>query len=238
MASEYSRVVAFSGNSDAIQTLELPAPSYGVLDRVIITQTSPVGTLSSAIFKIYDRRSACIGLTDINVESSGTVSSIGNSATGVLTITFSAPHNLKEGVSFFIKDCTVSAYNTTYVVASVVSTTSITVLSTISASSATSGVWQTLPFNPRTSPPTSLIYSGTVVAGETFQGFNLDRAYENKDNQDINLRSRHTGLWLEFSPEDLAYSPGPQGPQGPQGSAEPVVLAWEIAYTCRTNPFE
>jgi len=440
MASEYSRVVAFSGNSNAIQALELPAPSYGVLDRFIITQTSPVGTSGSGTFKVYDRRSACIGLTDLNVKASGTVSNISNS-TEILTLVSTDSHNLSVGDSFFIKECADSLYNTTYVVNTVESSTSVTVspsssvnhfaslttsfggnnndvtltaktagvagndiqlhlmdlgvqneslrftygepatasfnpasgtdfkliainggtsgnaisltvvlpltenktlsasvstnditvtlkvksdgksettaadlialinstnstktlvearlmenssgnlsgvsktfltggssntnhihvllatnsskaitttasqlvtiLSTNSLASislatgndgtgvltalitsnlsgggypiASTGVWQTVPFNPRTSPPTSLVYSGTVAAGQTFQGFNLDRSYENKDNQDINLRSRHTGLWLEFTADALAPN---------------IALGWEVAYTCRIN---
>lgn len=220
MASEYSRVVAFSGNSNAIQALELPAPSYGVLDRFIITQTIPVGsTLGSGTFKVYDRRSACIGLTDLNVANSGSIVSISN-ASGQLTIVFNAPHNLIQGVSFLIKDCDTADYNITYTVASVASTTSVIVSSGITGGSETTGVWQTIPFNPRTSPPTSLVYSGTVTAGTTFQAFDLNRGYENKDNQDINLRSRHTGLWLEFTADALDPN---------------IALGWEVAYTCQTN---
>ena len=219
MASEYSRVVAFSGNSNAIQALELPAPSYGVLDRFIITQTSPTSNTGSGTFKVYDRRSACIGLTDLNVANSGSIVSISN-ASGQLTIVFNAPHNLIKGVSFLIKDCDTADYNITYTVESVASATSVIVSSGITGSSETTGVWQTIPFNPRTSPPTSLVYSGTVTAGTTFQAFDLNRGYENKDNQDINLRSRHTGLWLEFTSASLG---------------DEIMLGWEVAYTCKTN---
>jgi len=219
MASEYSRVVAFSGNSNAIQALELPAPSYGTLDRFIITQTSPTSNTGSGTFKVYDRRSACIGLTDLNVANSGSIVSISN-ASGQLTIVFNAPHNLIKGVSFLIKDCDTADYNITYTVESVASATSVIVSSGITGSSETTGVWQTIPFNPRTSPPTSLVYSGTVTAGTTFQAFDLNRGYENKDNQDINLRSRHTGLWLEFTSASLG---------------DEIMLGWEVAYTCKTN---
>jgi phage-related tail fiber protein len=219
MASEYSRVVAFSGNSNAIQALELPAPSYGTLDRFIITQTSPASNTGNGTFKVYDRRSACIGLTDLNVANSGSIVSISN-ASGQLTIVFNAPHNLIAGNSFLIKDCDTADYNITYTVASVASTTSVIVSSGITGGSETTGVWQTIPFNPRTSPPTSLVYSGTVTAGTTFQAFDLNRGYENKDNQDINLRSRHTGLWLEFTSASLG---------------DEIMLGWEVAYTCQTN---
>jgi hypothetical protein len=269
MASEYSRVVAFSGNSNAIQALELPAPSYGTLDRFIITQTSPASNTGSGTFKVYDRRSACIGLTDLNVENSGTVSSItvtsnlflgeynGGAdynigdivsyagalwrrllgpntgyapgteyweATPISTpvdIVFSAAHGLKVGSLFSIKDCDIAVYNTTYTVTSITSSVAVTVsASSASATAITAGVWQTTPFNPRTSPPTSLVYAGTVTAGTTFQAFDLNRGYENKDNQDINLRSRHTGLWLEFTADALDPN---------------ISLGWEVAYTCQTN---
>jgi phage-related tail fiber protein len=219
MASEYSRVVAFSGYSNAIQALELPAPSYGTLDRFIITQTSPTSNTGHGTFKVYDRRSACIGLTDLNVANSGSIVSISN-ASGQLTIVFDAPHNLIKGVLFLIKDCDTADYNITYTVASVASTTSVIVSSGITGGSETTGVWQTIPFNPRTSPPTSLVYSGIVAAGVLFQEFGLFRGYENKDNQDINLRSRHTGLWLEFTSASLG---------------DEIMLGWEVAYTCQTN---
>jgi len=278
MASEYSRVVAFSGNSNAIQALELPAPSYGVLDRVIITQNSPASNTGNGTFKIYDRRSACIGLTDLNVANSGTI--IGSSVTAsssstvydngadynvgdivrygspsllyrrilgpnpgyapgtvyweettisvTTTVLFAAAHGLKVGSSFLIKDCNLATYNNTpadvdskYIVTSVPNATQVVFSAMVNTLLAPSeGVWQTLPFNPRTSPPTSLVYSGTVTAGTTFQEFNLNRGYENKDNQDINLRSRHTGLWLEFTSN--ALSPN-------------IMLGWEVAYTCQTN---
>ena len=158
-------------------------------------------------------------MTDLNVANSGSIVSISN-ASGQLTIVFNAPHNLIQGVSFLIKDCDTADYNITYTVASVASTTSVIVSSEIEEEDETTGVWQTIPFNPRTSPPTSLVYSGTVTAGTTFQAFDLNRGYENKDNQDINLRSRHTGLWLEFTADALDPN---------------IALGWEVAYTCKTN---
>ena len=128
------------------------------------------------------------------------------------------------GSSFFIKDCNVALYNKTYTVTAIVSDTAVTVSSsTFSSTAITSGVWQTDPFNPRTSPPTSLVYAGTVTAGTTFQAFDLNRGYENKDNQDINLRSRHTGLWLEFTADALDPN---------------IALGWEVAYTCKTNSID
>ncbi len=224
MSSEYSRVVAFSGSSAVVTSLELPAPTNGVLERVIIIQTNPTVAVGSGTFKIYDRKSACIGLTDLNVKASGTVSSVTTSNIGVITLVSSASHNLGAGDTFFIKDCADTTYNLNYQVTAVNSSTSVTISpltgTPADSSSASSGVWQTHPFNTRTSPVTNLIYSGTLTAGVTFQQFNLGRSYENKDNQDINLRSRHTGFWLEFTP--AALSPA-------------VTLDWEIAYTSKKN---
>jgi len=224
MSSEYSRVVAFYGSSAAVTSLELPAFTNGSLERVIIIQTNPSVAVGSGSFKIYDRKAACIGLTDLNVKASGTVSSVSTSSTGVITLVSNISHNLGIADTFFIKDCADPAYNLDYQVTAINSNTSVTISpvggTPANSSTASSGVWQTYPFDARTSPATNLIYSGTITAGVTFQQFSLGRAYENKDNQDINLRCRHTGLWLEFTPATLS----------------PVAtLNWEIAYTCKKN---
>ena len=196
MATGYSRVVEFSGTSGTATCVELPAAPRGVLDRLIITQLS--GTSAGGTVSVFDRKGACANANDLNVEESGEVTSIADSG-GSASITFDAAHNLKVGDEIEIKGSSVSAYNTTHTVTSVTSDT-VAVTDVAFTSGATGGFWQTLPFLPTLNPVSHLVYSGSVSSG-SLQAFDIDRGYENRDNQDEFRRARYSALWLEYTPD-------------------------------------
>ena len=210
MAGSYSRIIPFATASTTEQCIELPAAPRGDIDRIIITQTS--GTAMAATFKIYDRRGACVGASDINVTNSGDVSAIANAA-GSVQVTFSAAHGMQVGDTFEIKENDVADYNTLHSVVTVVSDTAVISSVAYTGVSAVPGVWQTEPFLPTTSPAGHLLYAGTVVAGTDFTDFGINRGYENRDNQLEVSRLRNSALWLEFK-------------AGSSGAA-----SWEVAFT-------
>jgi hypothetical protein len=195
MSGGYSRTVSFAGVAGAPVCVELPAPPRGVLDRLIVTQTT--GTPGSGTVSVYDRKGACVGETDLNVAESGAVTSSANSG-GFIAITFAADHNLKVGDTFEVKGHTAASVNTTHTVTSVASST-VVVTNISFVGVGTGGVWQTLPFLPTANPASHLVYEGTMSAG-ALKAFDIDRGYENRDNQSSTMRARYQALWLEFTP--------------------------------------
>jgi hypothetical protein len=195
MATGYSRTVQFAGVSGIATCVELPAAPRGVLERLIITQLT--GTAAGGSVSVFDRKGACANANDLNVEEAGGVTSIADSG-GSASITFDAAHNLQVGDQIEIKGSSVSAYNTTHTVASVTSDT-VAVTDVAFTSGATGGLWQTLPFLPTANPASHLVYSGSVSSG-SLQAFDIDRGYENRDNQSETKRTRSSALWLEYTP--------------------------------------
>lgn len=214
MASGYSRVVPFSIICGTPACVELPMPPRGELDRLIITQVS--GDPEAATINVYDRKGACIAASDLNVTESGTVSDYGVSGP-TTTVSFNANHTLQVGDQFEVKGSDRPEYNVIHEVTSVVNATDVVTDVTFTDES-TGGRWQTLPFDPTNRPVSHLILTAGVLAGEDYIAFDINRAYENKDNRSETMRSRHSALWLEF----LTV-----------GAVEPS--DWEVAYTCRAD---
>ncbi len=94
------------------------------------------------------------------------------------------------------------AYNVTHTVVSVTSAT-VVVTDIAFTSGGTGGLWQTSPFIPTRNPASYLIYEGSLVAG-SLQAFDIDRGYENRDNESETMRSRYSALWAEFTPATTA----------------------------------
>ncbi len=199
MASGYERVTKVSGTASVSMCVELPAPPRGTLDRLIVTQTS--GSAGAGTINIYNRKGACSTANDIKVASSGGISTVADDS-GSALVTTDADHLLKVGDAFEVKGCSVSAYNVTHTVTAVVS--DVVVITDISYTSAgTGGLWQTSPFIPTNAPASHLIFSGTLSSG-SLQAFDIDRGYENRDNQYETMRTRNTALWAEFVPATTA----------------------------------
>ena len=197
MPSGYSRVTPFAGVTATPICVELPLPPRGTLDRIILTQLD--GTPGAGTVNIYNRKGACVEEADLNVDESGVVTTV-VTGSGDAQVAFTADHNLKVGLTFEIKGCDVAAYNVTHTVVTVVNAT--TVITDIAyTSDGTDGFWQTTPFNVTNNPASHLVYSGTIAAG-SLQAFDIDRGYENSDNQSETMRARYQALWAEVTPAE------------------------------------
>lgn len=193
----YTRTVKFAGTAGEPSCVELPCFQRGKLDRLIVTQTS--GTPGGGNFNVYDRKGACVNEVDLNVTESGAVDAIANSS-GVVRLTTDADHNLKVGDVIEIKNCSVTAYNRLHTVTDVVSST-VVVTNVSHTSNASDGVWQTEPLFPSVHPDSSIVYTGSLSSG-SLKAFDIDQQYENRDNQDVVMRTRRGALWLEITPDN------------------------------------
>lgn len=190
-------------------------PPRGVLERVILTQTG--GSSTAATINIYDRRGACHSGTDLNVAESGIIASITDNA-GSAEVEMTTEHGLLPGDTFEVKNATEAAYNTTFTVTSVPALLEVITNVGFTAPESTGALWQTTPFNPTMTPITHLVYTAAKLAGTDYVAFDINRAYENKDNQSETMRTRASYLWLELVTT---------------GSA--TALTFEVAYTCRAD---
>lgn len=210
MASGYARVVSVDGVATETQCVELPTPPRGTVDRIIVTQLDGAGGAST--IAIYNRKGACSVANDLNVDESGDVVDVTTDG-GQAAVQTDAAHNLKVGDTIEIKGCDVAAYNVTHTVTEVTSDT-VVVTDIAYTSDGTGGLWQTSPFLPTNNPASHLVYSGSLTSG-SLQAFDIDRGYENRDNQSETLRSRYSALWAEFTPD--------------------VTASYEIAITCEAD---
>jgi hypothetical protein len=220
MATGYSKIVSFTVICGIPACVELPMPPRGILDRVIVTQTSG-DHLEEADLNIYDRRGACISAVDLNVKSSGIVTDISDSG-GFVLLETDVEHNLKVGDQIELKNSSQDNYNIIQTVTEVVSDTEVVtdVAFTIPGSTPANVavLWQTKPFDATTAPITHLIYAATKLTSGDYIQFDINRAYENKDNQSETMRCRYSALWLEV----LTVGGGES-------------FTYEIAYTCRAD---
>jgi hypothetical protein len=219
MATGYSKIVSFDVTCGTPAFVELPAPPRGILERVIVTQVS--GGPEEAELNIYDRRGACIPAVDLNVAHSGIVTNISDSS-GFVLLETDVEHNLRVGDQIELKNSSQDNYNVIHTVTAVVSDTEVVtdIAFTIPGSTPLNVniLWQSKPFDPTTAPITHLVYSATKLNSGDYTQFDINRAYENKDNQSATMRCRTSALWLEV----LTV-----------GGAE--TLGFEIAYTCRAD---
>lgn len=199
MAVGYSRIVEFSGTASTKTCVELPACPRGLLEKLVITQLT--GTSAGGDFNVYDRKGACANANDLNVALSGGVTSVADSTDnpGQALITTDADHGLKVGDTIEVKGNTVSAYNVTHTVTVVPSATQVET-DIAYTSGGTGGLWQTSPYMATRNPASHVVFSGTVSSG-SFSNHNIDRGYENRDNQSETMRARYQALWLEYEPD-------------------------------------
>jgi hypothetical protein len=207
MASGYSRTVQCVLTRGVAGFVSLPAPPRGEIERLIITQTA--GAATAATINLYDRKGACIAATDLEVTAAGSVTGSANVG-GFLQITTSADHGRIVGDRVELKNCTIATYNAVHTVTSVTATNQIVLSVSNTGAVATANtapvLWQTAPLIPTKPPVLSLLLTDSVTAGTNKVMFDINRAYENRDNQSVSLRCRHSGLWLEFITAGTATS--------------------------------
>jgi hypothetical protein len=195
MPSGYSRVTPFAGVASTPICVELPLPPRGILERIILTQLS--GTPGAGTVVVYNRKGACSTANDLNVAESGSVVTVDDEG-GMARVLFDADHNLIVGATFEVKGCSTAAYNVTHTVTAVMS--SILVVTDVAAGGA-GGLWQTTPFNATNNPASHIVYEGTIASG-SLKEFDINRGYENSDNQSETMRARYQALWAEITPTE------------------------------------
>lgn len=215
MASGYSKIVEFECQCGTPAAIELPMPPRGVLERVIMTQVD--GDAEEATCNIYDRKGACVAANDLNVAHEGTVAGIADNG-GSVQVTTVDPHNLIVGDEIEIKNCLELSYNGLQTVVAVISDTVVVTNKPYIANENAGPLWQTKPFDPTTAPITHLMYTFEKTAGADYKAFDINQAYENKDNQSPTMRARYSAMWLEI----LTV-----------GAVE--TLKFQVAYTCRAD---
>ena len=193
MATTYTRVVStglLAASNKAC--VRLPAAPRGKLKRVFVAQTNGTDTFSALV---YTRKGACESESDLNIEDSGSVSSVADSG-GNFQVTFVSPHAMQVGDTFEIKENSNAAYNVVHEISRVVSDLVVTT-TTSYAGAGTGGVWQTEPLSPTSLPANYQLHTVSVTSGASDATEMLDVSYLNQDNQDIHRRSPASALWLE-----------------------------------------
>jgi hypothetical protein len=206
MSGTYSRVVEASVTGGVPNCIELPMPPRGILDRFIVKQTDS-GTPVDFDFIVYNRKGACPTGNDLHVNA-GTVTAVvtnGGQAQLTITVTQVYPYGykLKVGDVIYVKGTNVSAYNVVHTIQSVESDTEVTTDISYSSAITTDGLWQdSVPgVFPRRDPTMHLVNASTTgTAGNASANFDMNRVYENDDNQDTTKRTQATALWLDLIP--------------------------------------
>ena len=205
MGGTYSRVVEASVTGGVSNCIEIPVPPRGVLERIIVKQTA--GTDVDFDFVVYNRKGACPSAIDLHVNGGAVTAVVTNGGSSQLTITttqtYPYGHELVVGDKLYVKGTNVASYNVVHTIVSVESATLVTTDITYSSAITTAGVWQdSVPQVYKRNDPTMHIVneSTTGIAGNASAIFDLERTYENADNQDITARRLATSLWVDLQP--------------------------------------
>ena len=222
MAGTYSRVVEASSITGGVSNcIELPMPARGTLDRLILKQTS--GTGVDFDYTVYNRKGACPAGNDLHVNAGTVTAVVSNGLSQKCKLTYTHDqfepygYSLQVGDTIYIKGTNVSAYNVVHTIQKVVDATTVETNVGYSSGITTNGLWQdSIPkVFPRHDPTMHLVMTeATGTAGNTSANFDLNRVYENDDNQDVTKRTQATALWLDLQPAGVATD-----------------LEFEVAYT-------
>jgi len=206
MSGTYSHVVEASVTGGVSNCIELPMPPRGVLDRLILKQTD-ASTAVDFDYIVYNRKGACPAGNDLHVNAGTVTAVVTNGGKAKLTITvdqvYPYGYKLKVGDVIYVKGTNVAAYNVVHTIAEVNSDTEVTTDISYSSAITTDGLWQdNVPqVFPRHDPVMHLVVeSDTGTAGNAAANFDMNRVYENDDNQDFTKRTQATALWLDLSP--------------------------------------
>lgn len=211
MGGTYSRVVEASVTGGVSNCIELPLPPRGTLERLIVKQTA--GTNVDFDFVVYNRKGACPTGNDLHCNA-GTVTSIAtNGGATQLTIVIDRAYpygyKLNVGDEIYVKGSDVSAYNIVHTITSIDNDdgTLITTSGIAYSAPGTGGYWQdnAPQVYVRSDPAMHIVNASTAgTAGNASANFDMDRTYENADNQDVTARRLATALWLDLQPSGSA----------------------------------
>jgi hypothetical protein len=208
MSGTYSRVVETTATGGVSNCIALPMPARGTLDRLIVKQTDS-GSKYDFDYTVYNRKGACPTGNDLHVNA-GTVTAV--VANGLpqkckLTITHDQfepyGYSLQVGDTIYIKGTNVPTYNVVHTIEKVVDATTVETNVGYSSGITTNGLWQdSIPkVFPRHDPTMHLVASETTgTAGNASANFDMNRVYENDDNQNVIKRTQATSLWLDLQP--------------------------------------
>jgi hypothetical protein len=177
--------------------VQLGVPTYGRLSRVALSLES--GTITGGTLYIYDRKGACQNQLDLNTEASGSAAVA--DAGGLVQVTTAAPHNLLPGAVIEFKGELRSEYPSLYTVAAIPDATTFVLDTPYVVPANPTGLWQTAPFFPTLNPINHLILVETITATGQLLLPEINRAYQNRDNQVELLRQMTPALWLEYVPQ-------------------------------------
>jgi len=205
MAGTYSRVVEATTTGGVSNCIDLPMPARGTLDRLILKQTT--GTDVDFDYTVYNRKGACPTGNDLHVNAGTVTAVVTNGGQAKLTITHDQfepyGYTLQVGDVIYVKGTNVTAYNVIHTIASVDSATEVTTDISYSSAITTNGLWQdSVPLVfPRHDPTMHLVMAeNTGTSGNASANFDLNRVYENDDNQSFTKRTQATSLWLDLQP--------------------------------------
>ena len=206
MSGTYSRVVEASVTGGVSNCIELPVPPRGILDRIVVKQTD--GASEDFDFIVYNRKGACPTGNDLHVNA-GTVTAVTSTPSTKCKLTHTHDqfepygYSLQVGDTIYVKGTNVSAYNVVHTIQKVVDATTVETNVGYSSGITTDGLWQdSVPkVFPRHDPTMHLVASGTTgTAGNASANFDMNRTYENDDNQDFTKRTQAQALWLDLVP--------------------------------------
>lgn len=205
MAGTYSKTVEASVTGGIANCVELPMPPHGILDRLIIKQTSGVDV--SFDFKVYSRKGACERAADLHVNAGEVTAVADNGGQAQLTLTqtqyYPYGYELAVGDKLYVKGSNVAAYNVVHTIQSVDSATEFTTDISYTSGITTNGIWQDSEpqVYARREPDMFLVLDTTSgTSGNPSKSFDIERAYENEDNQDVTKRTAKTALWMDLTP--------------------------------------
>ena len=190
----YSREFVFEFEDSDQVFFELPTPAHGLLDRLTVSKLG--GALTEVQVRVYNRRGACVGGIDRFCRG-GAIDSVADQAGKVRLVT-AEPHKFLGGEKLLLKDTDTVLDRVVGTVTAVVDATTVDTDLTHTAVSA--GYWQTAPkIYPLLPAEAYLVYSAANIP---VAEFDLDREYENRDNQDEHARTRQTALYLQMNPNN------------------------------------
>lgn len=197
MSTVATRTIVFNSDGITPTCVQLGVPTYGRLSRIALSLES--GTITGGTLYIYDRKGACRDQLDLNTKAAG-FAAIADSG-GLVEVTTPAPHGILPGTIIEFKGAPRAEYPLLYAVSAIPSPTTFVLDTPYVVPADPLGLWQTAPLFPTLNAINHLVVLETIpVSGELLL-LELNRAYQNRDNQNELLRQMTPALWLEYVPQ-------------------------------------